>query len=152
MGVWTAAAAGMQALLGGAAYALKEPIGDMIHNVGHEGGKLLGITQAQQRSKDEAKEATASMAHRYKASDIEAFSKLGSQLTTMTQAELDEAKPKATTSKGYGDAGASAASMGVAEKKKIEGLYQKSTARMGEVTRGRLRPGARKQSMLTRKY
>jgi len=70
----------------------------------------------------------------------------------MTQAELDEAKPKATASKGYGDAGASAASMGVAEKKKIEGLYQKSTARMGEVTRGRLRPGARKQSMLTRKY
>ena len=127
-------------------------VGSMIHDVGDEGGKLLGITQAQQRAKDEAREATASMAHRYKASDIEAFAKLGSQLTTMTQAELEEAKPKAATSKGYGDAGKASASLGVAEWKRIEGLYRKSTTRMGEVTRGRLRPGVRKQSMLTRKY
>jgi len=132
--------------------AITNFVGSMIHDVGHEAGKLIGVTQAQQRGNDEAREATASWAHKYKASDIEAFSKLGSQLTTMTQAELEEAKPKADTSKGYGAAGTTAASLGKAQMKRIEGLYQKSTARMGEVTRGRLRPGVRKQSMLTRKY
>lgn len=137
---------------GGKTQNLFDAIGGWISGMAHEGGELIGVTQMQQRAKDEAKEATASWAHRYKASDIEAFSKLGSQLTTMTQAELDRAKPKAITSKGYGDAGASAASLGVAEKKKIEGLYQKSTARMSEVMRGRSRPGARKQSLMTRKY
>jgi hypothetical protein len=35
---------------------------------------------------------------------------------------------------------------------RIRGLYKRSMSRLGEVRRARLRPGSRKQSLITRKY
>ena len=146
-------------------------------------GNLTGATQRMRQSKElyhhrQVQSRTAEY-QKFDPASIEAFAQMGSELTGKTKAELEAAKPKAFKTKEYmgtklqpwnnygglqgGTADAAAistkryeqewAQKTEQEKRKIEGLYKTSHARLGAIEQGRLRPGARKQTVLTkRKY
>ena len=132
-------------------------IAGAIKTFGHEGGKLLGITQAQQRKRDDFQTGRVADYQKFDPKDIEAFAKMGTELTGKTRAELEAAKPVAMSEKAtLADPGAARsreaeyASMTASQRKRIEGLYKGSQARLGAIERGRLRPG-RKQTVLTKR-
>tara|TARA_Y100001938_G_C7759089_1_gene267684 strand:- start:1 stop:498 length:498 start_codon:yes stop_codon:yes gene_type:complete len=143
-------------------------------------GNLIGHTQHERRIREQMKakdkrERTATF-QKYRASDIEAFAKIGGQMTEKTEAELKAAKPvtytetKDINAEYQRDWDASGgklketrmgrrlavereyAEMADQEKSRIQGLYNKSMTRLGAIRQSRLRPGARKQSLITRKY
>tara|TARA_R100000655_G_scaffold105684_1_gene154144 strand:- start:4035 stop:4514 length:480 start_codon:yes stop_codon:yes gene_type:complete len=137
-------------------------------------GKMTGIAQSEQASRErqaasQKKQGTA-VYQKYKAADIEAFSKMGGQLTEKTEAELSEAKPVSYTEtkdvrhKGWMQRGGQYREklrkdveqeyneMAQGQRDRIQGLYNKSMTRLGAIRQSRLRPGARKQSLITRKY
>ena len=131
----------------------------MIKDVGHEGGKLLGITQAQQRKRDDYATASRAQYMKYDPDAIEKFAKMGSILTGVSSDELESAKPvaysrddKLANPQDAASVEAKYASMTKEQSKRIEGLYKGSMGRVEEIRRGRQRPGARKQSLITRKY
>jgi len=137
-------------------------------------GNLTGMTQYYRRSKEEAeafrKKQRTAVYQKYDPSAIEAFSKMAGQMTEKTESELTAAKPVSyTETKDVSHPGYSRrsgqyrtkrrlavereyAEMAEEEKGRIQGLYNKSMTRLGAVKRGRQRPGARKQSLITRKY
>ena len=130
-----------------------------IKKFGHEGGKLLGITQSQQRANEERAEAKKADYMKYDPDAIEKFAKMGSVLTGVSSEELEAAKPVAMSmSEKLQNPGAAAsreakyASLTKEQSKRIEGLYKGSMGRVEEIKRGRQKPGARKQSLITRKY
>ena len=132
-------------------------IAGAIKTFGHEGGKLLGITQAQQRKRDDFQTGRVADYQKFDPKDIEAFAKMETELTGKTRAELEAAKPVAMSEKAtLADPGAARsreaeyASMTASQRKRIEGLYKGSQARLGAIERGRLRPG-RKQTVLTKR-
>tara|TARA_Y100000004_G_scaffold197257_1_gene270721 strand:+ start:1917 stop:2372 length:456 start_codon:yes stop_codon:yes gene_type:complete len=132
-------------------------VAKMIKDVGHEGGKLIGVTQAQQRKKDYFQTGRVADYQKFDPKDIEAFAKMGTELTGKTRAELEAAKPVAMSEKAtLANPGAARsreaeyASMTASQRKRIEGLYKGSQARLGDIERGRLRPG-RKQTVLTKR-
>ena len=132
-------------------------IAGAIKTFGHEGGKLLGITQAQQRKRDDFQTGRVADYQKFDPKDIEAFAKMETELTGKTRAELEAAKPVAMSEKAtLADPGAARsreaeyASMTASQRKRIEGLYKGSQARLGDIERGRLRPG-RKQTVLTKR-
>jgi hypothetical protein len=131
----------------------------MIHDVGHEGGKLLGITQAQQRKHDDYKTASHASYKKYDPDAIEKFARMGSILTGVSAEELEAAKPVAMSMdeqlanpQSAASLRAKYANMTKEQSKRIEGLYKGSMGRLEEIKRGQQRPGARKQSLITRKY
>tara|TARA_R100000664_G_scaffold5434_1_gene10316 strand:- start:2591 stop:3046 length:456 start_codon:yes stop_codon:yes gene_type:complete len=132
-------------------------VAKMIKDVGHEGGKLIGVTQAQQRKKDYFQTGRVADYQKFDPKDIEAFAKMETELTGKTRAELEAAKPVAMSEKAtLADPGAARsreaqyASMTASQRERIEGLYKGSQARLGAIERGRLRPG-RKQTVLTKR-
>ena len=132
-------------------------IAGAIKTFGHEGGKLIGVTQAQQRKKDLFQTGRVADYQKFDPKDIEAFAKMETELTGKTRAELEAAKPVAMSEKAtLADPGAARsreaeyASMTASQRKRIEGLYKGSQARLGAIERGRLRPG-RKQTVLTKR-
>lgn len=132
-------------------------VASMIKDVGEEGGKLFGITQAQQRKKDLFQTGRVADYQKFDPKDIEAFAKMGTELTGKTRAELEAAKPVAMSEKAtLADPGAARsreaqyASMTASQRERIEGLYKAGQARLGAIERGRLRPG-RKQTVLTKR-
>ena len=134
-------------------------VAKMIKDVGHEGGKLFGITQAQQRKKDLFETGRVAEYQRFDPKDIEAFAKMGTELTGKTKAELEAAKPVTMTEKAkLSDPGAARsreaqyASMTASERERIEGLYRGSQTRLGAIQQGRLRPGRRQTVLTKRKY
>ena len=137
-------------------------------------GNLTGMTQAW-RASDERGEAfrkkqRTAVYQKYDPSDIEAFAKMTGQLTEKTESELTAAKPVSyTETKDVSHAGwkqrggqykekrrldveREYGEMAEQERGRIQGLYNKSMTRLGAVKRARQRPGARKQSLITRKY
>ncbi len=131
-------------------------------------GSITGIAQYDKKTREEGrayrKKISTAQYQKYKASDIEAFAKMAGQMTEKTESELTAAKPVShtetqrvqTTGQGtlhrklevereYGE-------MAEQERGRIQGLYNKSMTRLGAVRRARQRPGARKQSLITRKY
>ena len=134
-------------------------IAGAIKKFGHEGGKLLGITQAQQRKKDDYATASRAQYMKYDPDAIEKFAKMGSILTGVSAEELEAAKPVAMSMDEQLANPQSAASLRAKyanltkeQSKRIEGLYKGSMGRLEEIRRGQQRPGARKQSLITRKY
>ena len=132
-------------------------VAKMIKDVGHEGGKLIGVTQAQQRKKDYFQTGRVADYQKFDPKDIEAFAKMETELTGKTRAELEAAKPVAMSEKAtLADPGAARsreaqyASMTASQRERIEGLYKAGQARLGAIERGRLRPG-RKQTVLTKR-
>ena len=132
-------------------------VAKMIKDVGHEGGKLIGVAQAQQRKKDYFQTGRVADYQKFDPKDIEAFAKMETELTGKTRAELEAAKPVAMSEKAtLADPGAARsreaqyASMTASQRERIEGLYKGSQARLGAIERGRLRPG-RKQTVLTKR-
>lgn len=135
-------------------------------------GKLTGVAQAEkgfrERTAEKRKKSRTAIYERFDPADIEAFAQMGSELTGKTKAELEAAKPKAFVEKQYVSEGApgsdrtqrrrkeleaSWAERTGEERSRIQGLYKGSQARLGAIEQGRLRPGARKQTVLTkRKY
>ena len=137
-------------------------------------GNLTGMTQYYRRSKEEGeayrKKQRTAVYQKYDPSDIEAFAKMTGQLTEKTESELTAAKPVSyTETKDVSHAGYSLrggqyrekrrldvereyGEMAEQERGRIQGLYNKSMTRLGAVKRARQRPGARKQSLITRKY
>jgi uncharacterized protein YjbJ (UPF0337 family) len=138
-------------------------------------GKLTGIAQYEQAGRERQAEWNKSQKtavyQKYKASDIEAFAQMGSELTGKTKAELEAAKPvshtetKDVSHKGWQGRGGQYkkklregveqeyADMAAGQRDRIQGLYKTSHARLGAIEQGRLRPGAKKQTVLTkRKY
>ena len=147
----------------GAADAIFHPskgiIGKMIHDVGHEGGKLIGETQRQQRKHDDYATASRAQYKKYDPDAIEKFAKMGSILTGVSSEELEAAKPvaysrddKVANPQDAASLEARYANLTKEQSKRIEGLYKGSMGRVEEIRRGRQRPGARKQSLITRKY
>ena len=142
----------------------------MVRDVAH----LTGIPQAEQASRERAaaydKKQRTAVYQKYKASDIEAFSKMAGQMTEKTESDLTAAKPVSyTETKDVSHAGwkqrggqyrekrrldveREYGEMAEQERGRIQGLYNKSMTRLGAVRRARQRPGARKQSLITRKY
>jgi len=145
-------------------------------------GSLTGIAQEDRRRREtyHSKQVQSRTAE-YQIFDpaaIAAFSKMAGQLTEKTESELTAAKPKVLKTSEYmgtklqpwnnyggldgGTADAAARSTRryelqwgdktEEERRKIQGLYNKSMTRLGAVKRARQRPGARKQSLITRKY
>tara|TARA_R100000773_G_C4213718_1_gene112726 strand:+ start:535 stop:990 length:456 start_codon:yes stop_codon:yes gene_type:complete len=132
-------------------------IAGAIKTFGQEGGKLIGVTQAQQRKRDLFQTGRVADYQKFDPKDIEAFAKMGTELTGKTRAELEAAKPVAMSEKAtLADPGAARsreaeyASMTASQRERIEGLYKGSQARLGAIERGRLRPG-RKQTVLTKR-
>jgi len=132
-------------------------IAGAIKKFGHEGGKLIGVTQAQQRKKDLFQTGRVADYQKFDPKDIEAFAKMETELTGKTRAELEAAKPVAMSEKAkLSDPGAARsreaqyASMTASQRERIQGLYKGSQARLGAIERGRLRPG-RKQTVLTKR-
>lgn len=132
-------------------------IAGAIKTFGQEGGKLIGVTQAQQRKKDLFQTGRVADYQKFDPKDIEAFAKMETELTGKTRAELEAAKPVAMSEKAtLADPGAARsreaqyASMTASQRERIEGLYKGSQARLGAIERGRLRPG-RKQTVLTKR-
>ena len=132
-------------------------IAGAIKTFGHEGGKLIGVTQAQQRKKDLFQTGRVADYQKFDPKDIEAFAKMETELTGKTRAELEAAKPVAMSEKAtLADPGAARsreaqyASMTASQRERIQGLYKGSQARLGAIERGRLRPG-RKQTVLTKR-
>ena len=137
-------------------------------------GNLTGMTQYYRRSKEEGeayrKKQRTAVYQKYDPSDIEAFAKMTGQLTEKTESELTAAKPvsytetKDVSHAGYSQRGGQYrekrrldvereyGEMAEQERGRIQGLYNKSMTRLGAVRRARQRPGARKQSLITRKY
>lgn len=137
-------------------------------------GNLTGMTQYYRRSKEEGeayrKKQRTAVYQKYDPSDIEAFAKMTGQLTEKTESELTAAKPvsytetKDVSHAGYSQRGGQYrekrrldvereyGEMAEQERGRIQGLYNKSMTRLGAVKRARQRPGARKQSLITRKY
>ena len=137
-------------------------------------GNLTGMTQYYRRSKEEGeayrKKQRTAVYQKYDPSDIEAFAKMTGQLTETTESELTAAKPvsytetKDVSHAGYSQRGGQYrekrrldvereyGEMAEQERGRIQGLYNKSMTRLGAVKRARQRPGARKQSLITRKY
>ena len=137
-------------------------------------GNLTGMTQYYRRSKEEGeayrKKQRTAVYQKYDPSDIEAFAKMTGQLTEKTESELTAAKPVSyTETKDVSHAGwkqrggqyrekrrldveREYGEMAEQERGRIQGLYNKSMTRLGAVKRARQRPGARKQSLITRKY
>ena len=151
----------------GKAQPLKD-LGKFAESLVRDVAHLTGIPQAAKASRERAaaydKKQRTAVYQKYKASDIEAFSKMAGQMTEKTESELTAAKPVShtetqrvqTTGQGtlhrklevereYGE-------MAEQERGRIQGLYNKSMTRLGAVRRARQRPGARKQSLITRKY
>ena len=151
----------------GKAQPLKD-LGKFVESMVRDVAHLTGIPQAEKASRERAaaydKKQRTAVYQIYKASDIEAFSKMAGQMTEKTESELTAAKPVShtetqrvqTTGQGtlhrklevereYGE-------MAEQERGRIQGLYNKSMTRLGAVRRARQRPGARKQSLITRKY
>ena len=132
-------------------------IAGAIKTFGHEGGKIIGVTQAQQRKRDLFQTGRVADYQKFDPKDIEAFAKMETELTGKTRAELEAAKPVAMSEKAtLADPGAARsreaqyASMTASQRERIEGLYKGSQARLGAIERGRLRPG-RKQTVLTKR-
>ena len=132
-------------------------IAGAIKTFGQEGGKLIGVTQAQQRKRDLFQTGRVADYQKFDPKDIEAFAKMGTELTGKTRAELEAAKPVDMSEKAtLSDPGAARsreaeyASMTASQRERIEGLYKGSQARLGAIERGRLRPG-RKQTVLTKR-
>ena len=135
-------------------------------------GSLTGIAQAERGFRERAaasrKKTRTAIYERFDPADIEAFAQMGSELTGKTKAELEAAKPKAFTEKTRvapdsvdatqamqrrKELEASWAERTGEERSRIQGLYKTGQARLGAIEQGRLRPGARKQTVLTkRKY
>jgi hypothetical protein len=123
-------------------------------------GKMVGFTQ-HDKGRREAKEESSRQVswQQYKPKDIEAFAKTASQMTSMSESELGSARPDLISRHKRAEVPwkkksiqADYASMAASQKERIEGLYAKSMGRLGEVRRGKQRPGGRKQSLITRKY
>ena len=132
-------------------------IAGAIKTFGQEGGKLIGVTQAQQRKRDLFQTGRVADYQKFDPKDIEAFAKMETELTGKTRAELEAAKPVAMSEKAkLSDPGAARsreaqyASMTASQRERIQGLYKGSQARLGAIERGRLRPG-RKQTVLTKR-
>ena len=132
-------------------------IAKMNKDILHEGGKLIGVTQAQQRKKDDFQTGRVADYQKFDPKDIEAFAKMETELTGKTRAEVEAAKPVAMSEKAtLANPGAARsreaqyASMTASQRERIQGLYKGSQARLGAIERGRLRPG-RKQTVLTKR-
>ena len=132
-------------------------IAGAIKKFGHEGGKLIGVTQAQQRKRDDFQTGRVADYQKFDPKDIEAFAKMETELTGKTRAEVEAAKPVAMSEKAtLANPGAARsreaqyASMTASQRERIQGLYKGSQARLGAIERGRLRPG-RKQTVLTKR-
>ena len=132
-------------------------IAGAVKTFGQEGGKLIGVTQAQQRKRDLFQTGRVADYQKFDPKDIEAFAKMETELTGKTRAELEAAKPVAMSEKAkLSDPGAARsreaqyASMTASQRERIQGLYKGSQARLGAIERGRLRPG-RKQTVLTKR-
>ena len=137
-------------------------------------GSLTGIAQYDKKTTEEGrayrKKISTAQYQKYKASDIEAFAKMAGQMTEKTESELTAAKPvsytetKDVSHAGYSQRGGQYrekrrldvereyGEMAEQERGRIQGLYNKSMTRLGAVRRARQRPGASKQSLITRKY
>ena len=130
-------------------------------------GNMTGLNQHDRQGREmlasKNKERRTASYQRYAPSAIESFARMGSALTSKTESDLEAAKPKSYAVSEYLGKGnrtsltkegveASWATKTEEEHSKIQGLYNKSMTRLGEVKRARQRPGARKQSLITRKY
>ena len=125
-------------------------------------GKMTGVTQHLQRRKEQAEEARKYQYETFREKDIREFAKTAGRMTEMGEGDLEKAKPMAETVKvreqdplSTQERTSILSSQGNLKKEqedRIRGLYKKSMGRLGEVKRARMRPGARKQSLITRKY
>ena len=125
-------------------------------------GKMTGVTQHLQRRKEQAEEARKYEYQTFREKDLLEFSKTAGRMTEMGESDLEKAKPVAETVKvrerdplDKSEKEMILGQQGRLKKEqedRIRGLYKRSMGRLGEVKRARLRPGARKQSLITRKY
>ncbi len=120
----------------------KGVIGKMIHDVGHEGGKLIGVTQSQQRKHDDRATASRAQYQKYDPDAIEKFAKMGSILTGVSSEELEGAKPVAMSMdqqlanpQAAASLKAKYAGLTKEQSKRIEGLYKGSVGRLEEIKR-----------------
>jgi len=123
-------------------------------------GKMVGYTQHAKGRRESKEESSRQVSwQQYKPKDIEAFAKTANQMTSMSESELGSSRPDLVSKRERAEVPwkkksiqADYASMAASQKERIEGLYAKSMGRLGEVRRGKQRPGGRKQSLITREY
>jgi len=124
-------------------------------------GKLVGYTQHMQARREAKEESSRAIGwEQYRPSDIEDFSKMAGKMTEKTGSELTAAQPKLVEKFERADVPWQRAEkiqekedMTAGQRDRIQGLYKTSHARLGAIKQGRLRPGAKKQTVLTkRKY
>jgi hypothetical protein len=124
-------------------------------------GSLTGLAQEEQafreRTTEKRNQARTAVYSKFDPAAIKRFAEMGSELTGMTRAELEAAKPVAMSEKAMlanpsaaKSREAEYASMTASQRERIQGLYKGSQARLGAIERGRLRPG-RKQTVLTKR-
>jgi hypothetical protein len=125
-------------------------------------GKATGMTQHLKARRESAEEARKYEYQAFREDDLIEFSKTAGRMTEMGESDLEKAKPVAETVKIRERDPLSKTNkefildqhgrIKKEQEDRIRGLYKRSMGRLGEVRRSRLRPGARKQSLITRKY